>query len=202
MKCGTNATPPSSEDSVFNCSEQLRMTVDSWALSRMARSSTVHFQLELQGTLENRSLLAGGVAFDILRCWKDDHLQTSEYSQQGKYKGRVTNTTENVQISVHRKFLSLRLRLLKTVYMGNICISPPRRSCPPGEPCREGWPSCAWPRATVCQWRRLGGAGRGRGRRARAWPGGAWSGGRRAGRARAWTPRRAWETYSRRLRVC
>ena len=33
--------------------------------------------------------------FDILRCWKYDHLQTSEYSLQGKYKGEVTNTTEN-----------------------------------------------------------------------------------------------------------
>ena len=63
----------------------------------MARSSTVHFQLELQGTVENRSLLAGGVPFDILRCWKDDHLKTSEYSLQGKYKGEVTNTTENVK---------------------------------------------------------------------------------------------------------
>ena len=63
----------------------------------MARKSTgEHFcQSELQGTVENRSLLAGGVAFDILRCWKDDHLQTSEYSLQGKYKGKVTNTTEN-----------------------------------------------------------------------------------------------------------
>ena len=38
-----------------------------------------------------------GVAFDILRCCKDDHLQRSKYSQQGKYKGEVTNTTENVQ---------------------------------------------------------------------------------------------------------
>ena len=63
----------------------------------MARSSTVHCQLELQGTVENRSLLAGDVAFDILGCWKDDHLQTSEYSLQNKYKGEVTNTTENAK---------------------------------------------------------------------------------------------------------
>ena len=77
---GTNATPPGSKDGVFNCSEQLRLTVDSGAPSRMARSSTIHCQLELQGKIENRSLLAGGVAFDSLRCWKDDHLQTSEYS--------------------------------------------------------------------------------------------------------------------------
>ena len=69
--------------------------MDSGAPSRMARSSTVHCQLELQGTVENRSLLAGGVAFDNLWCWKDDHLQTSEYSPQDKYKGEVTNTTEN-----------------------------------------------------------------------------------------------------------
>ena len=61
----------------------------------MARSSTVHCQSELQGIVENRSLLAGGVVFDILRCWKDDKLQMSEYSQLGKYKGEVTNTTEN-----------------------------------------------------------------------------------------------------------
>ena len=94
---GTNATPPAREHSVFNCSEQLRLTVDSGAPSRMARSSTVHCQLELQGTVEDRSLLVGGVAFDILRCWKDDHLQTSEYSMQGKYKGEVTNTMKNVK---------------------------------------------------------------------------------------------------------
>ena len=60
------------------------------------QSYNVHCQLELQGTAENRSLLAGGVAFDILVCWKDDHLQTSEYSLQDKYKGEVTNKTENV----------------------------------------------------------------------------------------------------------
>ena len=72
--------------------------------SRMARKSTGEHlcQSELQGTVENRSLPAGGVAFDILRCWKDDHLQTSEYSLQGKYKGKVTNTTENVDfLRVH-----------------------------------------------------------------------------------------------------
>ena len=93
---GTNATPPASEDGVFNCSEQLRLTVDSGAPSRMARSSTVHRQSELQGTVENRSSLTVVVAFDITGCWKEDHLQTSEYSQQDKYKGEVTNTTENV----------------------------------------------------------------------------------------------------------
>ena len=54
----------------------------------------VHCQSELQGTVENMSLLAGGVAFDILRCWNYDHRQTSEYSLKGKYKGEVTNTTE------------------------------------------------------------------------------------------------------------
>ena len=99
---GTNATPPASKDGVFNCSKQLWLTVDSGAPSRMARSSTVHCQWELHRTVENRSLLAGGVAFDILWCWKDDHLQTSEYSLQDKYKGEVTNTTENVLI--HRLF--------------------------------------------------------------------------------------------------
>ena len=63
----------------------------------MAWSSTgEHFcQLELQGTVENRSLVAGGVAFDILRCLKDVNLQTSEYSQQAKYKGEVTTTPQN-----------------------------------------------------------------------------------------------------------
>ena len=55
--------------------------------------------MELQGTVENRSLLVGGVAFDILWCWKDDHLQTSEYSLQNKYKGGVTNTTDNVDLA-------------------------------------------------------------------------------------------------------
>ena len=59
------------------------------------RSSTgEHFcQSELQGTVENRSLVAGDVVFDILRCWKDVHLQTSEYSLQVKYKEEVTTTT-------------------------------------------------------------------------------------------------------------
>ena len=69
--------------------------MDSGAPSRMGRISTIHCQSELQGTVENRSLLASGVAFDILQCWKDDHLQTSEYSLPGKYKGEVTNSTEN-----------------------------------------------------------------------------------------------------------
>ena len=41
-KSGTNTTPPGSEDGVFNCSEQLRLSVDSGAPSRMARSSIVH----------------------------------------------------------------------------------------------------------------------------------------------------------------
>ena len=54
-------------------------------------------QFEMQGTVENRSSLSGGVAFDTLWCWKDDNLQTSEYSLQYKYKGTVTNTTENVK---------------------------------------------------------------------------------------------------------
>ena len=71
----------------------------SGAPSLMARSFTVeHFcQLELQGTVENRSLVAGGVAFDILRCWKDVHLPMSEYSLQVKYKGEVT--TKNYALS-------------------------------------------------------------------------------------------------------
>ena len=70
MKVGTNATPSASEDGVCNCSEQLQLTVDSGTPSR--------------------------VAFDIFWCWKDDHLQMSEYFLQDKYKGEVTNITENV----------------------------------------------------------------------------------------------------------
>ena len=69
--------------------------MDSGAPSWMARRSTVHCQSDLQGTVENRSLLASGGAFYFLRCWKDSQLQTSEYSLQGKFKGEVTNTTEN-----------------------------------------------------------------------------------------------------------
>ena len=80
---------------VFSTVPSNRLTVDSGAPSWMARSSTVHCQLELQGSVENGSLLAGGVAFVILLCWKVDHLQTFECSLQGKYKGEVTNTTEN-----------------------------------------------------------------------------------------------------------
>ena len=76
--------------------------MESGAPSRIARSSTVHCcQTELQGTVENRSALAGGVAFDILWCWKNYHLQTSEYSMQVKYKGEVTNTTENVECPLY-----------------------------------------------------------------------------------------------------
>ena len=61
----------------------------------MARSSTgEHFcQSELQETVNNRSLVPVGVAFDILQCWKDVHMQTYEYSLQVKYKGQVTTTT-------------------------------------------------------------------------------------------------------------
>ena len=58
---GTNATPPASEDGVFNCSEQLPLRVDSGDPSGMARSSTVHSQSELQETVENRFLLANGL---------------------------------------------------------------------------------------------------------------------------------------------
>ena len=56
----------------------------SGALSRMARSSTgEHFcQSKLQGTVKNRSLVAGGVPFYILLCQKDIPLQTPEYSLQ------------------------------------------------------------------------------------------------------------------------
>ena len=59
----------------------------------------MHFGLlELQGTVENRSLLACGVAFIIFRCWKDGHLQTSEYTLQVKYKGEVRTITGNVHL--------------------------------------------------------------------------------------------------------
>ena len=63
----------------------------------MARSSTgEHFcWTELQGTVKNMPLVASDVAFDILRCLKDDHLQMIEYSLQVKYKGEVTTTTES-----------------------------------------------------------------------------------------------------------
>ena len=66
----------------------------------MARSSTgEHFcKSELQETVRLRSLVAGGVAFDILCCLKDDHLQTSEYSLQVKYKEEMTTTAENVYL--------------------------------------------------------------------------------------------------------
>ena len=51
-----------------------------WSSEPDGSQLDLHSQSELQGTVENRSLLVGGVAFDILRCWKDDLLQTSEYS--------------------------------------------------------------------------------------------------------------------------
>ena len=77
MDSGTNATPPPPK-TVF---------------------LTVLSNSELQKIVKNRSLVAGGVAFEILQCWKDVHLQTSEYSLQDKYKGQVTTITENVQCS-------------------------------------------------------------------------------------------------------
>ena len=43
---GTNATPPASKDGVFNCSEQLRVTVYSGAPSRMA-SEEFHYPLSV-----------------------------------------------------------------------------------------------------------------------------------------------------------
>ena len=78
MDSGTNATPPPPK-TVF---------------------LTVLSNSELQKTVKNRSLVAGGVAFEILQCWEDVHLQTSEYSQQVKYSGQVTTITENVQCSL------------------------------------------------------------------------------------------------------
>ena len=81
----------------------------------MARSSTgKHFcQSELQGKFNNRSLVAVGVVFNILQCWKDVNLQTYEYSQQVKYKGQVTTTTENeyntIWISIKRKGVLIKL---------------------------------------------------------------------------------------------
>ena len=83
---GTNDTSPAGKDDVFNWSELLRLPEMPaiGAPSRMAKSSTGEYlcQSEFLGTVENRSLPAGGVAFNILWCWKDNQLQTSEYSLQ------------------------------------------------------------------------------------------------------------------------
>ena len=104
VKYWTNTTPPATEDHILDCSEQLQLTKigASGATSQMARSSTGKncCQSELQGTVENRSLVADGVAFDILCCWKHVYLKTFEYSLQVKYKGQVTTTTEN-ETSAH-----------------------------------------------------------------------------------------------------
>ena len=42
--------------------------------------------------------MTGGVSFDILPCWMDNHLKKFEYSLQVKYKGQVTTTMENVKL--------------------------------------------------------------------------------------------------------
>ena len=63
VKYGTNTTPPATKDHIFDCSEQLRLTKigASGAMSQMAKSSTGKncCQSELQGTVENNSLVAG-----------------------------------------------------------------------------------------------------------------------------------------------
>ena len=68
----------------------------SGAPSQMARIPTAEhlFQSELQRKVKKRSLIAGGLAFDIHRCLKDDPLQTYEFSLQFKYKGEVKTTME------------------------------------------------------------------------------------------------------------
>ena len=58
---------------------------------------------------------------DILRCWKDDHLQTFEYSLQCKYKGEVTNTTENVDCSLYGSLYSIECTVC-TVMVTVQCI--------------------------------------------------------------------------------
>ena len=68
-------------DPLFVCLGQTPTDSGQW-------SSTVHCQSELQGTVEKRSLLAGCVAFDILRCWKDDHLLTSDILRRVNTKGK------------------------------------------------------------------------------------------------------------------
>ena len=84
----------------------------------------------MQGTVENRSLLAGGVAFDIVWCWKDDQLQTSEYSLPDKYKGEVTNTTENV---LGPAVSSTLRKAVSHLQLGE--IAGPRRTGDGGEDC-------------------------------------------------------------------
>ena len=64
-----------------------------WTVELRARWGGVSLSTVSQSCKEQ--LKIGGVAFDILRCWKDDPIQTSEYSMQGKYKRELTNTTEN-----------------------------------------------------------------------------------------------------------
>ena len=75
---GTNAVQLASKDGVFNSSEHLQLTEMRaiGALSRMARSSTAkHFcQLELQGTIENRSLPAGVLHSLMFEWWSPADL--------------------------------------------------------------------------------------------------------------------------------
>ena len=51
-----------------------------WSSEPDSEEFTVNCQSKLQEIVENKSLLASGVTFDILQCWKDDHLKTSDYS--------------------------------------------------------------------------------------------------------------------------
>ena len=53
-------------------------------------------------------MVAGVVVFDIILCWKDVHLQTSEYSLQVKYKWEVTTTTENVKTTAVETSLTIK----------------------------------------------------------------------------------------------
>ena len=72
--------------------------------------------------------------FEILLCWKEDHLQTSEYSLQVKYKGEGMTTMENVVsaivfaylfllIILHLHIMLLYIKLLKH-YVSHLSTKP------------------------------------------------------------------------------
>ena len=63
---GINVASPADKDGVFNCVEQIQ-------LKNVKASGEHNCQLDLQGTLDYRSLSAGDETLDILCGWKEIH---------------------------------------------------------------------------------------------------------------------------------
>ena len=61
--------------------------------------SNSDWQSELQGSVENRSSLAGGVAFDFLRCWKGNHCQQRRITNVANQKRHIISDYSQIQLT-------------------------------------------------------------------------------------------------------